>query len=442
MRLPWPLRTKAALRTGVAVVVVVAMAVATFEYHQARNVRVPLLSAAVGIGPDGSRVMLVPGSPVVLHPGTRVLSGPGTDAEARRQAAWLALGTVPGRQGPHHDMVRSALLDLDTLRLTNGAAIAAWPTAWRYVWPRDASFAAVALARTGHPNDALQMMEFVQSQQPPSGLLQARYRPDGSGPPDARGEESDGIGWVLWATAQLSAAAPDAAARADLLKRLSSLIERSTDAALGLTSGSGALPPASLDYWEVKDSRLSLGTVAALALGLESATDLERDLGNTARSAIVQARAGELRASIGAHFGPAGYPRYLGDDAPDASVAFLLPPFTTGSGAARADPTVLAAWRNAMRLMARPAGGLAPGTDWKQDGISWTPETALFALTAASTGDRATANRLMNWLSEHRTAYGAVPEKVLSNGAPAGPAPLGWSDALIVLTALSLEQGP
>src|SRR5665647_3701750 len=168
------------------------MAVATFEYHQARNVRVPLLSAAVGIGPDGSRVMLVPGSPVVLHPGTRVLSGPGTDAEARRQAAWLALGTVPGRQGPHHDMVRSALLDLDTLRLTNGAAIAAWPTAWRYVWPRDASFAAVALARTGHPNDALQMMEFVQSQQPPSGLLQARYRPDGSGPPDARGEVGDG----------------------------------------------------------------------------------------------------------------------------------------------------------------------------------------------------------------------------------------------------------
>ena len=37
--------------------------------------------------------------------------------------------------------------------------------------------------------------------------------------------------------------------------------------------------------------------------------------------------------------------------------------------------------------MARPAGGLAPGAAWKRDGISWTPQTSLYALTAAVNGE-------------------------------------------------------
>jgi glucoamylase len=89
--------------------------------------------------------------------------------------------------------------------------------------------------------------------------------------------------------------------------------------------------------------------------------------------------------------------------------------------------------------MRRPAGGLAPGEGWKDDGISWTPETALFALAAAATGDRPAAERYLAWLEAHTTAHGALPEKVLSDGSPAGPAPLAWTSALVVLTAHELE---
>ena len=53
--------------------------------------------------------------------------------------------------------------------------------------------------------DAERIVAFLQRVQPESGLFQARYLPDGSGVPDARGVELDGVGWALWATGQLAA---------------------------------------------------------------------------------------------------------------------------------------------------------------------------------------------------------------------------------------------
>ena len=88
--------------------------------------------------------------------------------------------------------------------------------------------------------------------------------------------------------------------------------------------------------------------------------------------------------------------------------------------------------------MQRPAGGLAPGAGWKNDGISWTPATALFALTAASIGDTSQARQRLTWLDEHRTDQGALPEKVRSDGSLAGPAPLAFTDALVTLAVDAL----
>ena len=68
-----------------------------------------------------------------------------------------------------------------------------------------------------------------------------------------------------------------------------------------------------------------------------------------------------------------------------------------------------------------------------------TPETALVAYAALVSGRRETAERWLDWLSAHRTASGSLPEKVLAPGAPAGPAPLGWTAALVVMTAAELE---
>ena len=93
-----------------------------------------------------------------------------------------------------------------------------------------------------------------------------------------------------------------------------------------------------------------------------------------------------------------------------------------------------------MRIGLLTAGGLAPGAGWKQDGISWTPETALVAYTAAMSGRPSTAEHWMDWLNTHRTEAGSLPEKVLATGTPAGPAPLAWTASLVILTAAELES--
>jgi glucoamylase len=360
---------------------------------------------------------------------------------AQQQRDWLAAGSIPRSSAgvqelAGQDMARTALLDINTLLLPGGAALAGWPKSWRYVWPRDASMVAVALWRTGHRDDALSVMQFLQRQLPAQGVFQARYLPDESGVPDARGEQTDGTGWVLWAAARMLADVPAGPARERFLNQLRPLIDGSTRTALRITDRPGGLPKPSQDYWEMNDDRLSLGTAAPLAFGLEAAVTLQHALGDEVLSQAAQQRLTLLRGSIDQQFGRHGYPRYLGGNQPDAAIAFLLPPFT-----AQADPKIVKAWREAAPLMARPAGGLAPGAGWKNDGISWTPQTALFALTAASIGDRPTAEHWLTWLANHRTSYGALPEKVLSNGDPAGPAPLAWTDAFVLLAMDALETG-
>jgi GH15 family glucan-1,4-alpha-glucosidase len=437
----------------VGVLVVLAGLVTRYEerVERSENVAAPLLTAVVGIGPDGTRIPIPPGtdpSVVEFYPGTRVLTPDSaavltrttvtakdaakSAALAAEQRAWIESGTIPGAGGPYQDMVTDALLDIHTLLQDNGASLAAWPGAWRYVWPRDAAFVAVALTKTGHPGDALRILEFLQRQQPSDGIFEARYRPDETGVPDARGKQSDGIGWVLWATLRLVQSLPakegDAA-----LEALRPMIDASTDAALRLTDSTDALPPVSEDYWEVPMYRLSLGTAAPIALGLRSAASLQSMLGARTTARSTARRAVRLEKSITSDYGAHGYPRELGGDASDASISFLLPPFTD-----KAAPSVVAAWRKAGRQMVRPAGGLAPGAGWRNDGVSWSPQTALFALTGASIGDTGAAEWWMTWLSDHRTAYGSIPEKVLSTGAPAGPAPLAWPDALVILTAARL----
>jgi hypothetical protein len=175
--------------------------------------------------------------------------------------------------------------------------------------------------------------------------------------------------------------------------------------------------------------------VAPLAAGLSSAAFVFALLGDAALSDAAARGAQRLRTAIDRSFGPDGYPRHLHGDAPDAAIAFLLPPF-----ADRASPEVRRALASAESQMRRPAGGLAPGAGWKNDGVSWTPETALFALAHAAAGETQAAHRHLRWLAEHRTAARSLPEKVLFDGSPAAAAPLVWTAALVLLALAALRS--
>ena len=430
-------RLAAPLTLGLCLALLLTAGGAVLARVAPQDADIPLATGTVAVGPGGAVVEVPPDAGGVL-PGTRVLAGPGSGDALAAEQAWLASGTVPTVPGlaPDSDLVRGALLDLHVLTQTYGVPVAGETGPWRYVWPRDAAFAAVAFARSGHLEDANRVLDFLGRVQPADGVFQARYLPDGSGVPDGRGTQLDGVGWALWATAGVADTLP-AGERATFLARHRTLVERSAGAALAAVAGPTALPPASPDYWEVRERRTTLATAAVLRAGLQAAVRLLTSLGNG--TAAARAATGEERLSraIAQDFGAHGYPRRLGGRAGsvDLGVAFLLPPFV-GS----ADPAAYARFEQAPALLARPAGGLAPGGSWRHDGVSWTPTTATWALTAAACGDPASATAWLRWLESHRTAEGSLPEKVLADGRPAAVAPLAWTAAAVVLTADQLSR--
>jgi len=357
-----------------------------------------------------------------------------TEDEVRGAQADVGELDLPGRGGPHADMAETALADIETLCFPNGAAVAAGSPYWRHVWPRDASFMAAALVLVGRRDRAARILSYLAHVQEPDGTWQARYLPDGSGGvPDARGTQLDGNGWFLWATWLLQTAA-GSARPADDVASLWPSARRALLAAIAATEHESGLVTPSQDFWEVDLSEPTLGVAAPLLLGLRTGALLAEAAGDAALAATAGARAVDLARAIDAQFSP-DFPRRLGDGGePDASVAFLLPPF------ALAREHVSAAWASALSRMRLANGGLKPGVEWLDDETAWTPQTSLFALTASYLGKDEVADELLRWLDAHRTRLGCLPEKVTAKGLPAAVAPLPLTGATVLL-ALAAREG-
>ncbi len=390
----------------------------------------------------GSTVLALPGGRALLipfgqdDPVTLPRDDPRVIEAVRSDNAWLASGTVPGVTAGERDAASRALLDLRMLTQPNGASTASWYGAWDYMWPRDGAFTAAAFAVTGHGADAQRVLYFLARAQDEGGLWAARYRPDGTAVADGRNAQLDSLGWVLWATWLLHAKSPSAAN----LDTLWPMVRRAADRA-ARAIGPGGLPPPSPDYWERPPASeqaphvATLGVCAPMLAGLRAAVALAADRGDEEAMKRWRRAADRLAQGIARRFAPYGYPRSpIPHGAVDASVTFLAPPF------APATPDVLAAVREIGARLRLPSGGVVPGEGYGAD-VAWTPETGLFALAAAASGDVAAADDWLGWLLAHRTSLGSFPEKVDARGHQAGVAPLGWTSALVVL-ALSAERAP
>lgn len=452
-----------------------------------------LLSDGVALGADGTVEVLPAGAGAVYVPGTRLpaqalgtAAGAGTPAghEALAHAALARRAGARLAAGRWAELADGALCDL--LALTGptlawpdasrpatvfpaGAVVAAPVGYWRYTWPRDASFGAVALGTVGLGDEALAVLDHLAALQLPDGSFAARYTHSGQ-VPDARPAQTDGVGWFLWAAGCLAGGSlapqgaptgasqgtsaggaqpgptsqPGSGARSGASTqsgsgaqsgpatsgwggRLVTALGRAAACLMTRTATPSHLPAASPDYWEVRERTLTLGTAAPVLMGLEAAHALARaglDLGLEA-SALGE-RCSRVRQAVVRNYGPT-WGRYPRTDAVDAAIALVGPPFM------EALPGVEAVRATARARLGRRSGGLAPGSSWRDDGVSWTPETALVALSARYWGWQGEAEALLAWLEAHRTASGALPEKVRPDGAPAGPAPLAWSDALVLL---------
>lgn len=407
--------------------------------------------ARAPVTPEGAAgAAYVPGSTVLALPGGRArvipfgLTGPQTlDAHdprvteaVRSDRAWLASGSVPGTRPAERAAATRALLDLRMLTLPNGAMTASWFGTWNYVWPRDGAFAAAAFAATGHREEARQILYFLARVQENSGLWAAHYQPDGIAVSDGRQVQLDSLGWVLWATWLLHRLQPSAIS----VDTVWPMVDRAANRAAGALREDG-LPPPSPDYWERSPSREqaphapTLGVCAPMLAGLRAAAALATDTGRPGDAARWDRAADRLTQGIARRFAPYGYPRSpIRGGAVDASVTFLAPPY------APATAGVLAAVSRIGARLRLPGGGVVPGEAYDAE-QAWTPETGLFALSAAASGDLPKADAWLGWLIAHRTTLGSFPEKVNTLGHQAGVAPLGWTCALVILT-LAAEQSP
>lgn len=352
---------------------------------------------------------------------------------------WLGSGRIPGDSLAQRELATRALLDLRLSVQPDGAVVAGFHHGWDYTWPRDSSWVSAALAGTGHAEQALSILRFLQRVQSSDGTFEARYYTDGSGPVrDGRPAELDAVGWVpwaVWAWAATQRTSPGSPARGEL-QQLWPMVTKAAGAAVRSLTSSG-LPEPAMDYWENKPIEQTLGTAAPLLAGLRAAAGLAGLLNLPDDEARWTSAATRLSAAIVRLFGSTGYQRTpdAGSGA-DTAVTFLGPPLATP------DAAVEAAARSAQRALTLPNGGLRPGAAWHgASGVAWTPETAMFALFDAATGQKAAAEQLLAWLAGHRTALGELPEQVSGVGRPVSVTPLAWTDAIVLLTLLAQDQG-
>ena len=138
--------------------------------------------------PDGRLRYLPPGAAEAV---TVPPDDPGA-AEAAASRAWLAAGTVPGgARRARHLRARSSTCACSRVRTARPWLVCT--PRWRSVWPRDASFVAVAFAATGHHEESYQVLSFLAAAQEPDGTWEARYDAAGTPVLDGRTQLDAGL---------------------------------------------------------------------------------------------------------------------------------------------------------------------------------------------------------------------------------------------------------
>jgi hypothetical protein len=300
----------------------------------------------------------------------------------RADPGWLAAARPLGGGAPAwaRRMYRRSLLVLHALTdERTGAAEAGAREGWSYVWPRDASTVAIALAAAGYRSEAKRIVAFLE------GLdlgAAARFQGDGA-PVDGRAGQGDAAGWIA------------AAARA-----------------AGSPSASVTRPWRGLDDYQENGSGDFIGN--AIASGAPRVRALfETPTGELAR------RADDPTSGL------------------DSAAAWAVRPFPHPALYPLVRRTLLRLAATSGRY------GILPSEDWGGGIDPWTAPTAWTAWDLAVLGERQAALQLMAELRRAATPSGMLPERVDAHtGIPTSTTPLAWSHAFAILALRQLWPGP
>jgi hypothetical protein len=296
----------------------------------------------------------------------------------RADPGWLAAARPLGPTAPGwaRRMYRRSLLVLHAL--TNertGAVEAGAREGWNYVWPRDASTVAMALAGAGYRGEARRIVGFLE------GLdigAAARFQSDGA-PVDGRAAQGDAAGWIAAAAGAIGG--PDAAA------------ERP---------------------WRGLDDYQENGGGDFLANAIASGSPHIGTLFGTPSGELAR-RASDPASGL------------------DSAAAWAVRPFPRPALFPLVRRTLLRLAARSGRF------GIVPSEDWDGGVDPWTAPTAWTAWSLAALGERRAALKLMAELRRAATPSDLLPERVdARTGIPISTTPLAWSHAFAILALRQL----
>ncbi len=327
---------------------------------------------------------------------------------------WLERARSLGAGAPAwaQRMYRRSLLVLRGLTRPDGAVLAGARPGWDYVWPRDASTAALAFAAAGYRGEARRVARFLL------GLdlgAAARFHADGT-PVEGRVAQGDAAGWVAVAARGAGLRARPAPfaweGRADYQ-------EGAAGDYLGDALAAAAAEPKGTSAGELSARRLRAD---AIRRNFEAAGELVRE-------------AGDPSSGI------------------DSAAAWAVRPFT--------QPGLRPAARRTLLRLTAESGryGIVPSQNWSGGNDPWTAPTAWAAWSLAALAqrdrrrgatrlahrERRAALHLTAELRRDATPTGLLPERVdARTGVPTSTTPLAWSHAFAILALRELwpEPGP
>lgn len=344
------------------------------------------------------------------------------------------------------------------LASTDGETLEYGKDTYAYVWPRDASYSALALARVGDVAVAERYFTFCKNILTEGGYLLHKYLPDESlgsswHPWIRDGEvqlpiQEDETALVLWSMAQHYRHNRDL----EFLEQFyNPLIAKMADFLCRYRDETG-LPHASYDLWEEKHG-ITTFTAATVYGALRAAAEIALVLGKTEDASRYEAVAAEIKAGIQKHLvtpEPGGWVKLIEtfekktvyDRTIDISTVYGLFAFGVLEPD---DPQLAKAFTETVERLSR-TGGIAryDGDPYYRRGLAsnpWYVTTLWYAqyLTArAKTLDElAPVRTLFEWVVAHAQYSGTLSEQLYAEDLmQCSVAPLTWSHAAYVNAVL------
>lgn len=336
-----------------------------------------------------------------------------------------------------------SLLALKLLCDKNSGGIIASPSMdpeYRYCWPRDATYIAVALDMAGYHQEANLYYQWCRAAQEPEGGWFQRYFVESNLPGPCWGDQIDETGTILWGVKIHYEVTRDY----EYLVKTWQMVKKAADYLCSLQDHDAGLIRESFGLWEGAPAKY-LYSQAAVCAGLKASHEIAKILGHENLAEKWGSVSSVLKESILKHYWDEQDGIFMKSIDPiekviDMSTLSLVTPFDL---LPVHDPRIKQFVEKAEKaLKQEKIGGFRRYVnDSYYGGNPWILTTLWLALYYIKAGRLDGAKMLLHWCMDHTTDSGMLPEQVgRKNGEPLSAIPLGWNHAMFVMATLGLQS--